>query len=189
MMPSCTARAGGRRNWCWPGSPRGWQRWGYGFIPTRRGSCTARTAGVGASTSTPGLPSSGTPSATGGDQPQGGRALHGVLACDQPRGAQGQRRPAPQTADPQANKPVAGRPSAMAEPHHCWVDELLRPVLPVGVIPPPAARQPLPEALGREEVQTAADLQPVQAVVDRATRPRARPVRPLAVGPRVLKGR
>jgi len=68
-------------------------------------------------------------------------------------------------------------------------DELLRPVLPVGVIPPPAARQPLPEALGREEVQTAAELHAVQAVVDRATRPRARPIRPLAVGPRVLKGR
>ena len=44
MMPSCTARAGGRRNTCWPGSPRGWQRCGYGFTPTRRGSSIARTA-------------------------------------------------------------------------------------------------------------------------------------------------
>src|SRR5947199_8485389 len=74
----------------------------------------------------------------------------------------------------------------MAEPHHRRVDELLRPVLPVGVVSPLTARQLLPEALGWEEVQAAADLQAVQPVVDRATRTRARAIRPLAVGPRVL---
>ena len=37
-------RAGGRPSACWPGSPRGWRRWACGFTPTRRGSCTARTA-------------------------------------------------------------------------------------------------------------------------------------------------
>ena len=42
------------------------------------------------------------------------------------------------------------------------------------------------EALGWEEVQAAADLQAVQAVVDRTALETARPVRPLAVGPRVL---
>jgi hypothetical protein len=124
--------------------------------------------------------------ATGGDQRQDRGAFHLVLARDQPRGAQGQNRPAPRTADPQANQPVAGRPGEVAEPHHRRVDELLRPVLPVGGLSAPAARQLLPEALGLEEVQAAADLQAVRSVVDRATRPRARPVRPLAVGPRVL---
>src|SRR5207244_12137434 len=74
----------------------------------------------------------------------------------------------------------------MAEPHRRRVDELLRPVSPVGVEAPPAARQHLPEALGWEEVQAAADLHADQAVVGRATRKRASPVRPLAVGPRVL---
>ena len=187
MMPSCTARAGGRRNMCWPGSPRGWRRWGYGFTPTRRGSSIARTATVGVSTSTSPLPSSGIAFRPREARRQGRRAVHLVLARDQPRGAQGQERPAPRTADPQAHRPVAGRSGAMAEPHHRRVDELLRPVLPVGVGSPPAARQHLPEALGWEEVQAAADLQAVQAVVDRAARTRARPVRPLAVGSRVLK--
>ena len=102
MMPSCTARAGGRRKTCGPGSPRGWQRSGYGFIPTRRGSSTARTATVGGSTSTPRLPSSGTPSGHGGRDSKNGEELHVVPARDQPRGAQGQKRPAPRTADPQA---------------------------------------------------------------------------------------
>ena len=45
-----------------------------------------------------------------------------------------------------------------------WM-QLLRPVLPVGVASPPAARQHLLEALGWEEVQAAADQQAVQAVV------------------------
>jgi hypothetical protein len=62
-------------------------------------------------------------------------------------------------------------------------------VLPGGVVSPPAARQLLPETLGWEEVQTATDLQAVQAVVGRATRKRTRPVRPLAVGPLALSGR
>ena len=68
------------------------------------------------------------------------------------------------------------------------VDALLRPVLPVGNGTPPPARQHLPEALGWEEVSAAADLQAVQAVVDRATRKRAPPIRPLAVGPLLLTG-
>ena len=95
--------------------------------------------------------------------------------------------PAPRAADPPAHRPDPGRPGAMAEPHRRRVDELLRPVLPVGDVSPPPARQHLPEALGWEEVPAAADLQAVQAVVDRAARTRARPVRPLAVGPRVLR--
>jgi group II intron reverse transcriptase/maturase len=44
---------------------------------------------------------------TGGDQQQEWAALQLVLARDQPRGAQGQKRPAPRTADPQAHQPVA----------------------------------------------------------------------------------
>ena len=53
------------------------------------------------------------------------------------------------------------------------------------LVSPPAARQRLPEALGREEVQAAADPQALQPVVDRAARKAARPVRPLARGPHV----
>ena len=56
--------------------------------------------------------------------------LHGVLARDEHRGAQGQKRPAPQDADPPAHRPDAGRPGGVAEPHHRRVDQLLRPVLP-----------------------------------------------------------
>src|SRR5918994_2170589 len=55
-------------------------------------------------------------------RPRGARSKNGrnftrVLARDQPRGAHGQRRRAPQDADPPAHRPVAGRPGAMAEPH------------------------------------------------------------------------
>ena len=52
-------------NTCASGSPREWGRWGYGSIPTRRGSSTARTATVGRSTSTPPLPSSVPPNIGG----------------------------------------------------------------------------------------------------------------------------
>ena len=49
------------------------------------------------------------------------------------------------------------------------------------------ARQRLPEALGREEIQAAADRQALPQVVDRAARKTARPVHPLAHGPHVLR--
>jgi hypothetical protein len=49
-----------------------------------------------------------------------------------PRGAQGQRRPAPRDADPPAHRPDAQRPGGVAEPDRRRVDALLRPVLPVG---------------------------------------------------------
>ena len=68
-----------------------------------------------------------------------------------------------------------------------WM-RLLRPVLPVGALSPPAARQRLLEALGWEEVQAATDLQAVQTVVGQAPQPRARPIRPLAMGPHALTG-
>src|SRR5260370_21598503 len=74
----------------------------------------------------------------------------------------------------------------MAEPHRRRVDELLWPVLPVSYESSPTARQCLPEALGWEKVSAAAGLQTVQAVVGRADRKTARPVRPLEVGPREL---
>jgi hypothetical protein len=86
---------------------------------------------------------------------QQGPELHRLLACDQSRGAQDQKRPAPRTADPPAHRPVVGRPGEMAEPHHRRMDPLLRPVLPNRARSPPAARQRLPEALGREEIQAA----------------------------------
>ena len=169
-MPSCTARAGGRRRMCWPGSPRGWKRWGLRLHPdkTRIVYCKdSNRRGEHEHTSFTFLGFAFRPREA---RRKDGEQLHVVLARDQPRGAQGQRRPAPRTADPPAHRPVAGRPGAMAEPHRRRVDELLRPVLPVGVGSPPAARQHLPEALGWEEVQAAADPQAVQAVVDRAAR-------------------
>ena len=52
----------------------------------------------------------------------------------------------------------------MAEPHRVRVDQLLRPVLPNRARSPPQARQRLPEALGWEEIQTAADPQALQPV-------------------------
>jgi hypothetical protein len=51
---------------------------------------------------------------------------------------------------------------------------------------PPQARQRLPEALGRAEVQAAADRQALPRLVDRAAHTAARPVRPLARRPYVL---
>ena len=56
-------------------------------------------------------------------------------------------------------------PEALKAAHRRRVDELLRPVLPVGASSPPAARQLLPEALGWKQVQAAADTQAVPAVV------------------------
>jgi RNA-directed DNA polymerase len=110
---------------------------------------------------------------------QQGPELHRLLARNQSRGAEGQKRPAPRTADPPAHRPVARRPGEMAEPHHRRVDPLLRPVLPDRARSPPQARQHLPEALGREKVQTTADRSTVQQVVGRTAPTTARTIRPL----------
>ena len=72
-----------------------------------------------------------------GARTKDGRCLHLVLACDQPRGAEGQKCQAPRTADPPAHRPDARRPGEMAKPHHRRVDPLLRPVLPVSAQSPP----------------------------------------------------
>ena len=64
-------------------------------------------------------------------------------------------------AHPSAHRPDPGRPGPMAQPHRGRVDEVLRPVLPVGDGPPPPADQLLPEALGREEVPATANPQSV----------------------------
>ena len=96
-------------------------------------------------------------------------ALHLVLS---PRSAPRRSRP---RAPGSANCGFIGAPTCRSNDLARWLnpivagmDELLRPVLPDGAISPPAARQLLPEALGWEEVQAAADLQAVHAVVDRA---------------------
>ena len=62
-----------------------------------------------------------------------------------------------------------------------WMN-YLRPVLPVGDLSAPAARQHLPEALGWEEVPTAANVDAVQALVGSGDRSSTRPVRALAMG-------
>jgi RNA-directed DNA polymerase len=66
------------------------------------------------------------------------------------------------------------------------VDQLLRPVLPVGDLSPPATPQRLPAALGGPEIQTAANREALPEVVDRAARTTARSVHALARGPHVL---
>jgi hypothetical protein len=76
----------------------------------------------------------------------------------------------------------------MAESYRGWVDELLRPVLPVGYVSPSAACQHLPETLGWEEVSGAADLEEVPTVVGWVARSSAWHVFPLEVGPFVLTG-
>ena len=75
----------------------------------------------------------------------------------------------------------------MAEPHRRRVDELLRPVLPVGNDSTPPACQLLPETLGWEEVPAVANLQAVRTVVDRTDRKAARSVRPVEMGSRILR--
>src|SRR3954451_24362027 len=77
--------------------------------------------------------------------------FHRLSAGDQSRGTEGQKRRAPRDADSPAHRPDAQRPGALAEPHRRRVDQLLRPVLPVGAVPPPAARQRLLAALGWAE--------------------------------------
>ncbi len=75
----------------------------------------------------------------------------------------------------------------VAQSHRCWVDELLRPVLPDrDGGPPPAACQHLPDALGWEQVPATTAIPPkVQALVDRTARSTARPLRPLEMGSRL----
>ncbi len=63
------------------------------------------------------------------------------------------------------------------------VDELLRPVLPIGPLSPPHPCQHLPETLGGEEVPAAAGLQPVPAMVEGTARSTAPTLRALAMGP------
>ena len=45
--------------------------------------------------------------------------------------------------------------AALINPVVAGLDELLRPVLPVAAVSPPASQQHLPDALGRQEVQAA----------------------------------
>jgi hypothetical protein len=72
------------------------------------------------------------------------------------------------------------------KPHRLRVDQLLRPVLPVGAESPPAARQRLREALGWQEIHTAAHPKALRPVAGRTALKTARPVRPLALGALVL---
>src|SRR5664280_2508730 len=74
---------------------------------------------------------------------------------------------------------------------HMWVRrdlvELATMINPVVVGAPPATHQHLPDALGCQEVQTAAVLPEVSEVVVRAPRSRTRTVPALAVGPHVRR--
>jgi len=56
----CTASASAKPARCWPRCRTGWSRSGCGCIPTRRGSCTARTGGGMVPSSTRRSPSSAT---------------------------------------------------------------------------------------------------------------------------------
>jgi hypothetical protein len=70
--------------------------------------------------------------------------------------------------------------------HRRRVDDVLRPVLPVRNVPPPPARQLLPEALGRKEVPATASRRAVHEVVEAADNSKADSVCPVAVGSHVL---
>ena len=67
-----------------------------------------------------------------GARTKDGRCFTGFLPAISPEALKAKRRRAPRDADPPAHRPVARRPGAMAEPHRRRVDQLLRPVLPVG---------------------------------------------------------
>ena len=182
-MPSCTARAGGRRNTCWPGSPRGWRRWGYGFTPTRRGSSTARTATVGGSTSTPPLPSSGSPSGHGGrSTARTGEHFTSFLPA----------------ISPEALKAKSDRLRELRIHRHTdlSLDDLARWLNPIiagwmnyygryyrSVMYPLLRRVSIYlRRWAGKKYKRLRTYQAVQAVVDRAARTRARPVRPMASG-------
>ncbi len=115
-----------------------------------------------------------------------GQNFTGFLPAISPEALKANKHPAPRDADPSAHRPVVRRPGAMAEPHRLRVDQLLRPVLPVRVESPPAARQRLHEALGWQEIQTAAHPKALRPVAGRTALETARPVRPLALGTLVL---
>ena len=158
---------------------------GLRLHPEKRGSSIAKTVGAGQRTSTPRSPSSGTPSGHGGRAASTAEASPDSCLRSAPRRSR-PKAPGSAAADPPAHRPVAGRPGEMAEPHHRRVDQLLRPVLPDRARSPPAAHQHLPEALGREKVQTTADPQELQQVVDRTAPTSARPIRPLENSPLLL---
>ncbi len=67
------------------------------------------------------------------------------------------------------------------------MDELLRPVLSDPAAPLPRPHQHLPDALGRAGIQATAVLQTLHGVVDRDPRSRTRPIRALALGPRLQR--
>jgi Transposase, Mutator family len=69
---------------------------------------------------------------------------------------------APQDPLRRPKSPTKYNPTA--EPHRRRVDQLLRPVLPDRARSPPQARQRLPEALGRQEIQAAVDWQALPRV-------------------------
>lgn len=89
-------------------------------------------------------------------------------------------RPAP------SHQPHRARPRAMAQPDRGGVDELLRPVLPVGALSAAQTHQCLPGALDEEEVQTAEDLQESTHSLGAHHPPVPAVLHALAMGPGVL---
>ena len=108
--------------------------------------------------------------------------VHGLPARGQPRRAQEDEPAGPPVADPHAHQARPGRARRDDQPGRGGLDELLRPVLPVAAVSPPATHQHLPDAVGWQEVQTAPPLQTVQGMVVRAPRSRAQAVRALDLG-------
>jgi RNA-directed DNA polymerase len=124
-------------------------------------------------------------------RPRGARSrredVHGLPARGQPRRAQEDGPAGPPVADPHVDRSRPERDRRAGQPGCGGLDELLRPVLPVAAVSPPAARQHLPDALGRQEIQAAARLQEVHTVVDRGDRTGTPAVRPLGLDARACR--
>ena len=82
--------------------------------------------------------------------------------------------------------PLRAGPHTMAQPDRVGVDELLRPLLPVGAVSAAQAHQRLPGALDEEEVQTAEDLQQSARRMEAHDPPVPALPRALEMGPVVL---
>ena len=187
MTPSCTARAGGRRKWCWPGSPREWGRWGYGSIPTRRGSSTARTATVGSEHEHISFTFLGYAFRAREARGKNGRHFTSFLPAISPEALKAKsdrlrelriHRRTDLSLDDLAewlNPIIAGWMNYYGRYYRSALDPLLQRVSTY-----------LRRWAGKK-YKRLRTYQAVQAVVDRAARTRARPIRPLAVDPRVLK--
>jgi len=87
---------------------------------------------------------------------QARQELHVVPARDQQGSIDPDQYAGAELAAAQAYRSGVHRPRTLDESHRAGLDPVLRRLLQVGVVPPPATHQCLPDALDPQEVQTAA---------------------------------